>query len=83
VKALDTSDAAHAAQIECYRRMSGEERVRLAVQMSEDAREITRSGIRARHPDNQPVDVEHALRRLLLGDALFRRAWPAAPLLPA
>jgi len=63
--------------------MTGDERVRLAVEMSEDAREIARCGIRARHPDYTPTDVENALRRQLLGDELFRRAWPTAPLLPA
>ena len=82
MKARDTSDAAHAAQIARYRRMTGDERVRLAVEMSEDAREIARCGIRARHPEYTPVDVEHALRRQLLGDDLFKRAWPNAPLLP-
>lgn len=81
MKPADTSTAAHAAQIARYRRMSGSQRVELAVQMSEDAREIARAGIQARHPTYTAADVECALRRLILGDDLFRRAWPSAPLL--
>jgi hypothetical protein len=63
-----------------FRRMTGDQRVRMAVQMSEDAREISRCGIRARHPQYTPIEVEQALRRLMLGDDLVRRAWPALPL---
>lgn len=79
----DTSRAAYDRQIECYRRMSGAERVALSIRMSQDAREIARAGIRVRHPDYSNGDVEHALHRLLLGDDLFRRAWPDAPCLAA
>jgi hypothetical protein len=56
-------------------------RVALAVQMSEDARAITMAGIRARHPEYAPAEVEHALFRLVLGDRLYRAAWPDRPLL--
>jgi hypothetical protein len=59
---------------------TGDQRVRHAVQMSEDARAITRSGIRARHPAYTDGEVEQALRRLMLGDDLVRRAWPHLPL---
>lgn len=79
----DTSAEARAVQIAVWRKMTGSQLVELAAQMSEDARETTRAGIRARHPDYEPQDVEHALRRLILGDALFSSAWPNAPRLPA
>jgi len=48
--------------------------------MSEDARELTRAGIRARHPGYAEREVEQALRRLLYGDDLVGRAWPDLPL---
>lgn len=54
----------------------------LAVEMSEDVRAIAAAGIHARHPTYSSDDVQHALHRLLLGDDLFERAWPHAPLLP-
>jgi hypothetical protein len=79
VTARDTTPDAAAVQRAVFRRMTGDQRVRMAVQMSEDAREISRCGIRARHPGYTPVEVEQALRRLVLGDELVRRVWPHLP----
>jgi hypothetical protein len=79
----DTSPAAHAAQLAAYRRMSGAERVALAAQLSEDVRAVTMAGIRARHPAYSDRELWYALQRLILGDELFSRAWPAAPRLAA
>ena len=36
--------------------------------------------IRARHPSYDEPTARWALFRMLVGDALFRRAWPHAPL---
>jgi hypothetical protein len=38
------------------------------------------AGIRARHPDYDDATARWALFRLLIGDGLFVRAWPHAPL---
>lgn len=78
--ARDTLPDAHDVQVAIYRRLTGEQRVALAMQMSEDAREITRAGIRARHPEYDDEQTWHALVRLLLGDALYCAAWPKHPL---
>ncbi len=59
-----------------YRRMSPSEKFVLVEQMTEEAREIARCGIRARHPEYGVDEVEHALHRLLLGDDLADRVWP-------
>lgn len=75
----DTTPAAHEAQLRCYRRMSGAQRVALAAQLSEDVRAVAMAGIRTRHPDYSQREVWYALQRLLLGDELFDRAWPLAP----
>jgi hypothetical protein len=80
MRPLDTTPEGHAAQLEVYRRLGPAGRARLAGQLSADARRITRAGIRARHPEYTDTDVEHALRRLLHGDDLFRLAWPGRPL---
>ena len=77
----DTHPEARAAQLCWLRRRTEDERLRMAIQLSEDVRELSRCGIRARHPDYAPEQVEWALRRLVLGDALFCAAWPHAPLL--
>lgn len=56
--------------------MSGEQRLAMALALSDDMRDVARAGIRHRHPDYDDSDVEHALHRLLVGDELADRAWP-------
>lgn len=77
----DTDDAARAAQVAVWRRMTGDQRVRLAIAMSEDARAISLAGIRSRHPEYSEAQARLALYRLCLGDELFRAAWPKEPML--
>lgn len=75
----DTSDDARRRQLEAYRAMAPEERLRLAAMMSDDVRSLARSGIRARHAG--PMDdraVEAELARVLLGTELAA-AVAAAP----
>lgn len=65
---IDTSVDARRRQLDAYRAMSAEDRLRLADQMSDDVRSLARSGIRARHPgDASEDDVDAALARILLG----------------
>lgn len=77
---LDTTLAAHGAQIAAYRRMSPERRLLRAMQMCDDARSISRAGIRSRHPEYTTEEVALALFRLVLGDDLFCAAYPGRPL---
>jgi hypothetical protein len=77
----DTDQSAHAQQIAVWRRMSGEQRLQLGISMSDEAREISLAGIRARHPEYGAGEARDALIRLLLGDALFRAAYPTRPAL--
>jgi hypothetical protein len=79
VRTDDTSSQAHRRQIEVYRSMSPARRVAVAVQMSEEIWELAADGVRARHPDYAPQTVTWAIRRMRLGDELFRKAWPDAP----
>jgi hypothetical protein len=67
--------------MERYRRMTGEDRVALALRMTAQAWRTSAAGIRSRHPDYTAADVDWALTRLRLGDDLFRQAWPHAPVL--
>ena len=80
MRPADTDEEAHAAQIAFYRRIGGEQRLALAIRMSEEVRAVTADGIRARHPEYTENDVQLALHRLMLGDELFQAAWPAAEL---
>ena len=68
-------------QLELLRRMSPERKFQLVYEMSMAARELTLAGIRSRHPGYTDTEAKYALFRNLVGDELFKRAWPHAPVL--
>jgi len=72
----DTDPDAHAAQMGVYRRIGPAGRVRLAMQMSEEARELALEGIRRRHPEYRNDELQTALLVMFLGEELVQRAWP-------
>jgi hypothetical protein len=78
---LDTSPEAHAAQLSAWRRMGPQRRLLLALQMSDEIRQVALCGIRHRHPEYTEEEARFALFRHLLGHELFVRAWPHAPIL--
>jgi hypothetical protein len=55
--------AALECQLEAYRRMTGEERLAIALRMHEIWCENFRAGIRDQHPHASPVEVERLLHR--------------------
>jgi len=48
---LDTTPDIEARQVEVWRRIGGEERVRLGFEMSQMVRNLTKTRIRKEHPD--------------------------------
>ena len=72
----DTTGSADAVQVEAYRRMSGAERVQIALRLNLAAREAALAGIRSRHPEYSGEQVRSALFRLLLGEEVTRKVWP-------
>lgn len=68
----DTSPAAQAVQDEIHRRMSGEERLKLAMDMSDMARAFALARLRAEHPDWTDRELKRELLRYAFGDA----PWP-------
>lgn len=68
--ARDTSPAAREVQLGSLRRLDGPARVQMAWRMSDEARNISRAGIRHRHPDWTDARVHAALLELLLGPQL-------------
>jgi hypothetical protein len=58
-----TPEAALARQIELYRAMTGEERLRIALDLHEFACNVSRAGIRHQFPDADEAEVERQLRR--------------------
>lgn len=58
-----------------------ERRPSIALRMSDDARAIRIDGVRARHPSYTREQAFHAVLRQVLGDELYRQAWPERELL--
>jgi len=60
-----TPDRALNEQIERYRRMTGEQRLAIALELHELACNVAREGIRHQNPDADESEVERLLRRRL------------------
>lgn len=77
--ARDTTRAARDAQLAAIRRLDGPARVEMAMRMSDEAREISRAGIRHRHPDWSDERMRAALLEVLLGAHLANEVLRTRP----
>ena len=68
----DTSPEAQAIQDEIHRRMTGEERVQLAFEMSMLVRAFAEAGLRREHPDWSDWEIKRELLRYAFGS----QPWP-------
>ena len=59
------AEAALEEQIKRYRRMTGEERLKVALELHDMSCEIARQGIRRQHPNAGEAEVESLLRARL------------------
>ena len=66
----DTSSDAMSAQIEAARQLGCEGRLRVAVGMSEDARQISIDGVKRRHPEFSDARARHIVLCALYGEDL-------------
>lgn len=76
----DTGSTERLVRDAVLRRLSEVDRARLTIEMSDEAFEIARRGLRQRHPGYTDDDVRLAMLRLLHGDDLVRRIYPSEPL---
>ena len=60
----DTSKDAEEVQLGIFRKMTGEQRLKLALEMSDFARDLSLSRIRAEHPEWSDWEVKRELLRL-------------------
>ena len=60
-----TAATALEKQIERYRQMTGEQRLKIALELHEMSCNIAREGIRRQHPNASEVEVENYLRARL------------------
>jgi hypothetical protein len=74
----DTDDKAREAQLAVLRRLGPSGRVRLAAEMSEDARRIAIEGEARRHPELSPAEARRVVLERIWGSdlasAVFRRS---------
>ena len=61
----DTSPEAAAIQDEIFRRMTPEQRVRLAIEMSESMRNVALAGLRSRRPELNEAELSRELLRVM------------------
>lgn len=81
MRRTDTTPDAEEIRFDILRRLTGNQRVQMAVEMTEEANDICRAGIAFRHPEYSPEDVQLAFVRLRLGEDLFREVKPTGPFL--
>lgn len=67
MRARDTSEKAAAIQDELHDRLGPAGRFRLAMQMSELAREFAKAGVRQAHPDYSEAEVLRELAKIFYG----------------
>lgn len=72
----DTTLEAAQIQFSILRRIGIEGRARMAIELSDNLREIIEYGIRQRHPEYSNREVRLAVIRLTIGEQLFRQAYP-------
>lgn len=74
----DTTLEAYRVQIQALRRLGPEGRLRMMLNFCDFIHDIARSGIRQRHPEYSEEQVKMAFIRLLYGEEIFCKVFPAA-----
>jgi len=78
MRPLDTTPEAEKIQLDIFRRMGPERRLKAALDLSRTCRELLREGVRRRHPDDDERQTQLAGIRLTLAEELFSAAYPQA-----
>ncbi len=76
MKALDTTIEAEKIQIEIFRKMKAEQRLKMAISLTQTDRKLLMAGVRKRHPEYNENQIRLAVIRLTLGANLFSTVYP-------
>ncbi len=68
-----TPEQAEALQVESWRRLPPEQRMRMVFAMIEDGFALVAASIRATHPEYTPEEFRIALAKQIYGDDIARR----------
>ena len=82
MRPLDTTPEAARVQFRVLRRMGERGRVEAMFSLCESMRGMLETGVRHRHPDYDDERVRLAVIRIMLGEDLFRRAYPGVDIKP-
>jgi len=78
MRPLDTTPEAERIQLEIFRRMGPEKRLKAAIGLSRTCRELLIEGVHRRHPEYDQRQIRVAVIRLILPEKLFLEAYPEA-----
>ena len=78
MRPADTSPEAWEAYLGLVRQMHPEERLRRALELSEDVRRVAEAGLRLKYPRADEREITLRRARLELGRELFRKAYGEA-----
>ena len=76
IRSADTSKEAAAKQFEVLRNLGPTGRLKLTMDLCDTLRNITKSGIRHRHPNYTEQQVTQAYLKLILDKTLFEEVFP-------
>ena len=76
IRSGDTSREAAAKQLEVLRNLGPAGRLKLTMDLCDNLRNITKAGIRHRHPDYTEQQVTQAYLKLILDKTLFEEIFP-------
>lgn len=71
----DTDAAAARVQLEALRRLGPAGRAAMVLEMNDTARKLASAGVRRRHPEYRPEQVDRETKRIFLGERIFRRVY--------
>lgn len=69
----DSQHSASEIQAEIYRQMKPAERLRIAMEMSEFARSLSRAGLRSRRPELTEAELDEEMIYLMYGVRIARK----------
>lgn len=79
MRPVDTANKAETAQLEVFKRLGPEGRLRASLQLSQTSRMLLSDGVQRRHPEYNEREIRLATISLILPKKLFLAAYPEAP----
>lgn len=74
----DTNPETYELQLRLYRALPPGQRAEMALRLSDEIRQVSRGGIKRRHPDYSDLELNQALTVLLYGREVAELVWPSS-----